>query len=78
MFTKILSRLSGKGKRERNDNYRRKTTNVLHSFFEKTLPSAIMILRLWQNMQLVQNTLSDHNTYRMYSDIVTGGEKNDS
>jgi hypothetical protein len=35
--------------------------------------SEIMLLRLWQNMQLVENTLKDHNAYRMYSNIVTGG-----
>lgn len=33
-----------------------------------------MLLRLWQNLQLVEDTLADHNVYRMYSTIVTGGE----
>jgi hypothetical protein len=33
-----------------------------------------MLLRLWQNMQLVQNTLADYNAYRMYSNIVTQGK----
>lgn len=34
-----------------------------------------MLLRLWQNLELVENTLADHNAYRMYSNIVTGGRK---
>ncbi|UJR16121.1 hypothetical protein I4U23_003033 [Adineta vaga] len=32
-----------------------------------------MLLRLMQNLQLLQDTLADHNTYRMYSNIVTEG-----
>lgn len=32
-----------------------------------------MLLRLWQNLQLAQDTLADYNTYRMYSNIVTEG-----
>ncbi|CAF1018155.1 unnamed protein product [Adineta ricciae] len=32
-----------------------------------------MLLRLMQNLQLVQDTLADGNTYRMYSNIVTEG-----
>ena len=34
-----------------------------------------MLLRLWQNMQLLENALADHNLYRMYSTVVTEGER---
>jgi len=32
-----------------------------------------MLLRLWKNLELAEKTLSDHNVYRMYSNIVTEG-----
>jgi hypothetical protein len=33
----------------------------------------IMLLRIWQNMQLVENALADPNAYKMYSTIITEG-----
>ncbi|CAF0797873.1 unnamed protein product [Rotaria sp. Silwood1] len=32
-----------------------------------------MLLRLWQNLRLLEKTLSDHNEYRMYATVVTEG-----
>lgn len=32
-----------------------------------------MLLRLWQQIQSLENTLSDYNQYRMYSTIITEG-----
>ncbi|CAF2063136.1 unnamed protein product [Rotaria magnacalcarata] len=32
-----------------------------------------MLLRLWDNMTRLENALADHNTYKMYSTIVTEG-----
>ena len=68
-----LSRMNKKKIRKSNKKSR-KTSNIFHLFFLKLIKNThIMLLRLWQRMQVLENTLADYNTYRMYSNIVTGG-----